>query len=82
MSPSPSPVALAAPNKRRITLVKQHIHAGISHRAGDVIELDRDLADWLVAEGAAIADSPSETAEITDQPSESLPLKTPNRKEK
>lgn len=79
---SASPVAPATPNKRRITLVKQHIHAGIPHRAGDVIELDRDLADWLVTEGAAIADSPSETAEIADQPPESLPLKTTNRKEK
>ena len=79
---SASPVAPATPNKQRITLVKQHIHAGIPHRAGDVIELDRDLADWLVAEGAAIADPPSETAEIVDQPPESLQLKTPNRKEK
>ena len=25
---------------------------------GDVIELDRDLADWLIAEGAATAELP------------------------
>lgn len=67
-----------APNTRRITLVKQHIHAGIPHRAGDVIELDRDLADWLIAEGAAIAESPADaTASL-----ESTHSKTPNRKEK
>ncbi len=65
-------------NKRRITLVKQHIHAGIPHRAGDVIELDRDLADWLVAEGAATAESPVETAE----PLESSNPKNLTRKEK
>jgi hypothetical protein len=76
------PVAPTTPNKRRITLVKQHIHAGIPHRAGDVIELDRDLADWLITEGAAIADSPVGTTEIVDQPSQSLQLKNPTRKEK
>ncbi len=49
---------LPTSNTRRITLVKQHIHAGIPHRPGDVIELDRDLADWLIAEGAATAELP------------------------
>ncbi len=46
------------PPTRRITLVKQHIHAGLPHRPGDVIDLDRDLADWLVAEGAATINLP------------------------
>lgn len=39
--------------QKRIELLKQHIHAGLPHRPGDVIDLDADLADWLIAEGAA-----------------------------
>lgn len=65
-------------SKRRVRLVKHHIHASIPHRAGDVIELDRDLADWLVAEGAATAESPTDATEAFE-PTNS---KTPNRKEK
>lgn len=61
-----------------VKLIRQHIHAGIPHRVGDVIELDHDLADWLVAEGAATAELPADAAE----PPESAPLKIPNRKEK
>lgn len=67
-----------APHLRRITLVKQHIHAGIPHRAGDVIELDRDLADWLIAEGAASAEPSLDAAEA----SESSNPKHPTHKEK
>lgn len=64
--------------KWRVRLVKHHIHAGIPHRAGEVIELDRDLADWLVAEGAATAESPADATEAL----ESTNSKTTNRKEK
>lgn len=57
-------------NKRRITLIKQHIHANIAHRVGDVIDIDCNLADWLVAEGAATVTLP-----------DALDLKNTNRKE-
>lgn len=43
--------------KKRIELIKHHIHAGLPHKPGAVIELDIDLADWLIAEGAAVASS-------------------------
>lgn len=38
---------------RRVRLVKQHIHAGLPQRPGEEIDLLHELADWLVAEGAA-----------------------------
>lgn len=44
--------------KRRIELIKHHIHAGLPHRPGEVVDLDTDLADWLISEGAARAVAP------------------------
>jgi hypothetical protein len=38
---------------RRVRLIKIHIHAGLPHKVGDEIELWHDLANWLIAEGAA-----------------------------
>ncbi len=54
--PASSATAAAAthqPLTRRIRLVKRHIHAGLPKGPGEEIELLHDLADWLVAEGAA-----------------------------
>ncbi len=54
--PSTSKANTAAPHPaltRRVRLVKHHIHAGLPKRPGEEIELLHDLADWLVAEGAA-----------------------------
>lgn len=55
--PASSTTAAAAashqPLTRRIRLVKRHIHAGLPKGPGEDIELLHDLADWLVAEGAA-----------------------------
>jgi hypothetical protein len=53
---SSTTAATAAPHQpltRRIRLVKRHIHAGLPKGPGEEIELLHDLADWLVAEGAA-----------------------------
>lgn len=41
--------------KKRIELLKQHIHAGLPYQPGAVIELDAALADWLISEHAAQA---------------------------
>jgi hypothetical protein len=38
---------------RRVRLIKTHIHAGLPHQVGDEIDLWHDLANWLIAEGAA-----------------------------
>jgi hypothetical protein len=38
---------------RKVRLIKTHIHAGLPCKLGDEIELLHELADWLVAEGAA-----------------------------
>jgi hypothetical protein len=38
---------------RRVRLIKTHIHAGLPHKVGDEIDLWHDLANWLIAEGAA-----------------------------
>jgi hypothetical protein len=46
--------------KKRIELLKQHIHAGLPHKPGAVIELDADLADWLIHEGAAKETTPND----------------------
>ena len=54
--------------KKRLELIKQHIHAGLPQKPGAIIDLDTDLADWLIAEGAAKAapatmdDAPARTA--------------------
>ncbi|QTD44380.1 DUF7210 family protein [Ottowia testudinis] len=45
--------APASPLTRKVRLIKTHIHAGLPCKPGDDIELLHDLADWLVAEGAA-----------------------------
>lgn len=47
---------------KRIELLKQHIHAGLPHKPGEVIDLDADLADWLIAEGAAKPATPDATS--------------------
>ena len=48
--------------KKQIEILKQHIHAGLPHKPGAVIDLDADIADWLIAEGAAKAIAPDAPA--------------------
>ena len=37
----------------RIVLIRLHTHAGKHYRAGERIEVDADIADWLIASGIA-----------------------------
>ncbi len=65
---SSTTAATAAPHQpltRRIRLVKRHIHAGLPKGPGEEIELLHDLADWLVAEGAAQEMEPAAVATPT-----------------
>jgi len=39
----------------RIELLKPHTHAGVSRAPGEAIELDADLAAWLIGLGTARA---------------------------
>jgi hypothetical protein len=53
---------------RRVRLIKQHIHAGLPKGPGEEIELLQDLADWLVAEGAAQEIGPAVNVAPTSSP--------------
>jgi len=37
----------------RIELLKPHTHVGKAFQPGDMLDLDADLADWLIREGVA-----------------------------
>lgn len=78
--PASSTTAAAAathqPLTRRIRLVKRHIHAGLPKGPGEVIELLHDLADWLVAEGAAQEIEPAVNVTPTTT---STPSSTPKK---
>ena len=79
------------PLTRRVRLIKQHIHAGLPKRPGEEIELLQDLADWLVAEGAAqeivpphasapaLAPSPAPSAPSTAPAPSAAPSSTPQQ---
>lgn len=75
LHPSRQPPSLT----RRIRLTKQHIHAGLPKRPGEEIELLQDLADWLVAEGAAQEISPAQatSAAAALSPASTAPSTTP-----
>jgi len=36
----------------KVTLIKEHTHAGEAKQAGDVIDVDAPTAQWLAAQGA------------------------------
>jgi hypothetical protein len=63
--------------KKSIELIKHHIHAGLPYKPGAVIDLDADLADWLIAEGAAQA----VRAATTDEPYSRAPSTTKGKSE-
>ena len=37
----------------RLVLTRPHTHAGKTHAAGVVLDVDADIADWLLANGIA-----------------------------
>ena len=45
--------------KTPLVLTRAHTHAGQQHKAGDRIEVDADIAQWLLSIGAARAAPPS-----------------------
>ena len=45
--------------KTQLVLTRAHTHAGQQHQAGERIEVDSDLAQWLLSIGSARADPPS-----------------------
>lgn len=38
----------------RLVLTRPHTHAGKAHAAGVVLDVDADIADWLLANGIAV----------------------------
>lgn len=38
---------------QRLELLKSHVHQGVALPAGATLELDADLARWLIREGVA-----------------------------
>lgn len=39
----------------KIELLKPHNHAGREYSAGEVLEIDKDAAEWLISVGSAKA---------------------------
>lgn len=75
-SATASAAATHQPLTRRIRLVKRHIHAGLPKGPFEEIELLHDLADWLVAEGAAQEVEPAVNVTSTTV---STPSSTPKK---
>ena len=38
----------------RLVLTRPHTHAGKTHAAGDVLDVDADIAEWLLANDIAM----------------------------
>ena len=55
--------------KTPLVLTRAHTHAGQQHQAGERIEVDVDLAQWLLSIGSARVDKPPST------PSENPPAR-------
>lgn len=51
--------------KTPLVLTRPHIHAGRQHQAGERIEVDLDLAQWLVSVGSARLEQPPTQSEIS-----------------
>lgn len=58
----------------RIELLKSHTHVGKPLQPGDTLDLDADLADWLIREGVAkevqteTSDSSSRSTHLKGKP--------------
>lgn len=55
--------------KTQLVLTRAHTHAGRQHQPGDRIEVDDDLAQWLLSIGSARVEQPLST------PSENPPAR-------
>jgi hypothetical protein len=38
----------------RLVLTRPHVHAGKTYAAGAVLDVDADIAEWLLANGIAV----------------------------
>lgn len=38
----------------RLVLTRPHVHAGKTYTAGAVLDVDADIAEWLLANGIAV----------------------------
>jgi hypothetical protein len=47
--------------KTQLVLTRAHIHAGQQHQPGERIEVDADLAQWLLSIGSARVEQPPST---------------------
>jgi hypothetical protein len=74
--------ASQASSTRRVRLIKTHIHAGLPHKVGDEIDLLHDLADWLIAEGAAEAIAPEPEPASASTTTTQTPTPAPTKKDK
>lgn len=50
--------------KTSLVLTRPHTHAGRPHQAGERIEVDSDLAQWLLSLGSARLEQPTTQSEI------------------
>ena len=51
--------------KTSLVLTQPHTHAGRQHQTGERIEVDFDLAQWLVSIGSARVEQPTTQSEIS-----------------
>lgn len=51
--------------KTPLVLTRAHTHAGRQHQAGERIEVDLDLAQWLESIGSARVEQPTTQSEIS-----------------
>lgn len=51
--------------KTPLVLIQAHTHAGRQRQAGERIEVDLDLAQWLVSIGSARLEQPTTQSEIS-----------------
>lgn len=58
----------------RIQLIREHTHAGKVYAVGDRLEVDADIAEWLLANDIAVTDPKPARTEIELPP---IPRKEP-----
>ena len=51
----------------RLVLTRPHVHAGKTYAAGAVLDVDADIAEWLLANGIAVPTTWDEMWELGDK---------------
>jgi hypothetical protein len=52
----------------RLVLTRPHTHAGTDYSAGDLLEVEADTADWLIAHDIAVPEPSSPKADPEPKP--------------